>query len=175
MNKPLKTLVNQSEPMVGMPLCGRYFVTVERNDPFWGDRMGTREYLMSPNVVVQNGMTMLARYVSSYGVGANSQMVAIGIGTATTAASVNQTTTQEVKRLAFASSSVTAANSWSAVTTYGGGTDSLVGVVIGEAAVYNSVTSGVGIMFNRAPLSTTFTLQSSDVALVQVIVSVGSL
>ena len=176
MNEAMQTLVTPAEPIAGMPLCGRYFVTVERNDPYWGARMGTREYFQSGNVVVQNGMTMLARYVSSYGVGANSQMVAIGIGTATTAASVNQTTlTGEVKRLAFSAVSVTTANSWSAVSTFGGGTDSLVNVVVGEAGVWNSVSSGAGVMFNRAPLSATFTLQSSDVAAVQVIVSVGRL
>lgn len=158
---------SESAAVVG--LVGRYTAKVTRAD-------GSVEWYDTPNVVVQNGMTMLSRYVSSYGVGANSQMVAIAIGTATTVASVNQTgITGEVSRKAFSSVSLTTANSWSAVTTYGGGTDSIVGVVVAEAGVWNMTTSGQGIMFNRGVFGSTFTLQSSDVALVQVIVSVGSL
>ena len=176
MDQELKTRVNPPpDAILGVPLVGTIFATVERRTPGFPE-FGTVEHYRTPNTVVQNGMTMLARYVSSYGVGANSQMAYIAIGTATTAGSVNQTNlTGEVKRLAFASSSVTAANSWSAVSTFGGGTDSIVGVVVGEAGVWNAAGSGAGIMFNRAALSSTFTLQSSDVALVQVIVSVGSL
>ncbi len=176
MNEDIRTLVMQDGPSGQMPLRGTYVFTVHRNDPSWGDRQGTIEQYKTENVVVLTGMTMLARWISSYGVGANSQMAYMAIGTSTTAASVNQTTVLgEVKRLAFAASSVTANNSWSAVTTYGGGTDSIVGVVIGEAGVWNAAGSGAGVMFNRGVLGSTFTLQSSDVAQVQVIVSVGSL
>lgn len=165
-----RTLVAQSPVPIGMMgLVGGYQVKVTRGN-------GQEEWYTTPNVVVQTGMTMLARYVSSYGVGANSQMAYIAIGTSTTVASVNQTTTLgEVKRLPFASTSVTANNSWSAVCTFGGGTDNLVGVIIAEASVWNAAGSGAGIMFNRGVLSSTFTLQNSDVALVQAIVSVGSL
>lgn len=167
--RALQTMVNPSEPVGIVGLVGRYSFKVTRGD-------GREEWYETPNVVVQTGMTMLARYVSSYGVGANSQMAYIAIGTATTVASVNQATLPgEVKRLAFASSSVTANNSWSAVATFGGGTDSIVGVVIAEAGVWNAAGSGAGVMFNRGVLGSTFTLQSSDIALVQVIVSVGSL
>ncbi len=176
MNEDIRTLVSQDRPGGQLAVRGAYFVTIYRDDPSWGDRQGSIEHLRTENVVVQNGMTMLARWVSSYGVGANSQMAYMAIGTSTTVATVNQTTTLgEVKRLAFSAASVTVANSWSAVTTYGGGTDSIVGVVIGEAGVWNAAGSGAGVMFNRGVLATTFTLQSSDVALVQVVVSVGSL
>lgn len=166
-DKMLQTIVTNPQPVVG--LVGRYQVKVTRAN-------GSEEWYTTPNVVVQTGMTMLSRYVSSYSVGANSQMAYMAIGTATTVASVNQTTLPgEVKRLPFASTSVTANNSWSAVCTYGGGTDSIVGVVIAEAGVWNATGSGAGVMFNRGVLGSTFTLQSSDIALVQVIVSVGSL
>lgn len=167
----LKTMVTDPQPapigIIGM--VGRYQVKVTRGD-------GREEWYTTPNVVVQTGMTMLARHISSYGLGANSLMAYIAIGTSTTVASVNQATTLgEVKRLAFAASSVTTNNSWSAVTTFGGGTDSIVGVVVAEAGVWNAAGSGAGVMFNRGVLGSTFTLQSSDIALVQVIVSVGSL
>lgn len=176
MRKMLKTAITAgSSPLQGMPMRGTYFISVERRTPGFAG-YGTVEQYQSRNVVVQTGLTMLARYVSSYGVGANSQMAYIAIGTATTAASVNQTNLAgEVKRLPFSASSVTTNNSWSAVSTFGGGTDNLVNVVIGEAGVWNATGSGAGVMFNRAPLAATFTLQNSDIAAVQVIVSVGSL
>jgi hypothetical protein len=162
-------------PIYGFPMKGTYLISVERRTPGFSN-FGTTEHYRADNAVVLNGLTMLARWISSYAVGVNSQMAYIAVGTATTAASVNQTNLAgEVKRLPFSAVSVTANNSWSAVSTFGGGTDSIVGVVIGEAGVWNAAGSGAGVMFNRAPLSATFTLQSSDVAAVQVIVSVGSL
>lgn len=164
-------------PMLGGPvLRGQFFIDIERNDPSWGAQRGRIDKILSPNAVVLTGLTMMARWISSYGYGANSQMAYIAVGTATTAGSVNQTNLAgEVKRLAFSAVSVTANNSWSAVTTFGGGSDSLTNVVVGEAGVWNAAGSGAGIMLNRAPLSATFTLQNSDIATVQVIISVGSL
>lgn len=157
------------DPVGSVGLVGKYQVKVTRHD-------GREEWYGTPNVVVQTGMTMLARYVSSYGVGANSQMAYMAIGTATTVASVNQTALPgEVKRLPFAATSVTVNNSWSAVCTFGGGSNSIAGVVISEVSVWNAVGSGAGVMFNRGVLGLPFTLQNSDVALVQAIVSVGSL
>jgi len=164
-------------PLLGGPvLRGQFFIDVERNDPSWGDQRGRVDRIVSQNAVVLTGLSMMARWISSYGVGANSQMAYMAVGTATTAGSVNQTNLAgEVKRLTFSAVSVTANNSWSAVTTFGGGSDSLTNVVVGEAGVWNAAGSGAGIMLNRAPLSATFTLQNSDIATVQVIISVGSL
>jgi hypothetical protein len=154
---------------------GTYLINVERRTPGFSN-FGTTEQYRADNVVVQTGLSMMARWISSYGVGANSQMAYIAVGTATTVGSVNQTNLAgEVKRLTFSAVSVTTNNSWSAVSTFGGGTDSLVNVVIGEAGVWNAAGSGAGIMLNRAPLAATFTLQNSDIAAVQVIISVGSL
>lgn len=162
-------------PTIGMPMKGTYVVHVERRTPGFPN-FGMTEQYRTDNVVVQNGLSMLARWISSYGVGANSQMAYLAVGTATTAGSVNQTNLAgEVKRLAFSAVSVTTNNSWSVVTTFGGGSDGLTNVVVGEAGVWNAAGSGAGVMFNRAPLSATFTLQNSDIAAVQVIVSVGSL
>ena len=156
-------------------LYGTFFIQVERRTPGFPE-YGTVEHYRSPNTVVLTGLSMLARWISSYGYGANSQMAYIAVGTATTAGSVNQTNLAgEVKRKAFSSVSVTTNNSWSAVTTFGGGADGLTNVVIGEASVWNAAGSGSGVMFNRAPLSSTFTLQNSDIAAIQGIVSVGSL
>lgn len=173
-NHTIQTAVGA--PLAAPLLRGQFFIQVERNDPSWGAQRGRVDTIISNNAVVLNGLTMMARWISSYGYGANSQMAYIAVGTATTAASVNQTgLTGEVKRLAFSAVSVTANNSWSAVTTFGGGSDSLTNVVVGEAGVWNAAGSGAGIMLNRAPLSATFTLQNSDIATVQVIISVGSL
>jgi len=173
-NHTIQTAVGA--PLTAPLLRGQFFIQIERNDPSWGEQRGRVDKIVSNNAVVLNGLTMMARWISSYGYGANSQMAYIAVGTATTAASVNQTgLTGEVKRLAFSAVSVTANNSWSAVTTFGGGTDSLTNVVVGEAGVWNAAGSGAGIMLNRAPLSATFTLQNSDIATVQVIISVGSL
>lgn len=173
-NHTIQTAVNAQ--ITAPLLLGQFFIDVERNDPSHGVRQGQVDRIVSRNAVVLNGLTMMARWISSYGYGANSQMAYMAVGTATTAASVNQTNLAgEVKRNAFSAVSVTANNSWSAVTTFGGGSDSITGVVIGEAGVWNAAGSGAGIMLNRAPLSATFTLQNSDIATVQVIISVGSL
>lgn len=170
----IQTAVNP-HPVAATGMKGTCLIHVERRTPGF-QNYGTTEHYRVDNTVVLNGLTMLARWISSYGYSTNYQMAYIAVGTATTAGSVNQTNLAgEVKRKAFSAVSVTANNSWSAVTTFGGGADSIAGVVIGEAGVWNAANSGAGIMFNRAPLSATFTLQNSDIAAVQFIVSVGSL
>lgn len=155
------------------PLTGTLVAEIERRTP-GRPEYGTREKIVTPNVIVLGGQAMLALYISSQGLGTNSQMVAIAVGTATTVASLNQTgLTGEVSRKAFSATSV-GANSWSAVTTFGGGADNIVGTVVAEAGVWNMTTSGQGVMFNRAVFGSTFTLQNSDIAAVQFIIAVGS-
>lgn len=175
--KPIETVVTHMQDDIpvgtGLGIHGTWNIDIERKTP-GHPNFGTRERYVYKNLVTTAGMNFLAQYVSSWAIGTNSLMAYIAVGTSTTAASINQTLVLgEVKRLAFSAVSV-GANSWSAVTTFGGGTDSIVGVVVGEAAVLNRVESGYGVMFNRAVLGSTFTLQSSDIAAVQVIVAVGS-
>ena len=152
-----------------LPLSGGADITIDRGD-------GEREELgTSPNLVTTVGMNFLAQYVSSYGIGTNSQMTHMAIGTGTTVASINQTVlTAERVRKAFSSVSVSA-NSWTATTTFGGGSDSITGAVITEVSVFNHPSSAQGVMWNRILLTTnTFTLQASDIATVRVWSAIGS-
>ena len=167
-----QTWVTRPDPGGAVGMAGTLLVRVERNTP-GRPEFGRVEEQQHRNLVVNAGQNFLAQYISSWAIGANSQMVAMGVGTSTTAASLNQTTILgEVKRLAFSSTSV-GANSWSAVTTFGGGSDGLTNVWISEVAVANTVNSGGGTLLNRIVINS-FTLQSSDIAQLQVIVACGS-
>ena len=142
------------------------FVLVERG-------VGSKEEMRRSNVVVADGLSFLAQGISSCAPGANSLMAYIAIGTGTTVASLNQTTlVGELKRKGFSASSLST-NSWSAVSTFGGGSDGITGVTFTEVGVFNSPNSGVGKMLNRAIVDA-FTLQNSDIATVQTVVKVGS-
>ena len=119
-------------------------------------------------------MNFLAQGVSSYAIGTNSQMAYMAIGTATTVASINQTTLPgEVVRKAFSAVSVSA-NSWTVVTTFGGGADSIANVTITEAGIFNHASSAQGIMYNRILVSSQFTLANSDIAAIRIYSAIGS-
>lgn len=171
-----ETLVTRDSPGdLRAGLVGTIVVDIERRTPGFPG-YGSREQIVTRNLIVSAGMNFLTTFISSQAIGANSQMAYTVIGTSTTAASLNQTTILgEVKRLAFSATSVGASqNSWSSVTTFGGGTDGITNVVVAEAGVGNAAGSGAGVILNRAVLGSTFTLQNSDVAAVQIIVAVGS-
>ena len=157
----------------GFGISGLCQVTVERRTPGFPE-YGTVEHIREKNLIITPGMNFLASMISSQAIGANSQMAYMAVGTNATAATVLQSMTLgEVVRKAFSVVSV-GANSWSAVTTFGGGSDSIVGVTVAEALVVNAAASGTGIALNRAILGATFSLQNSDVAAVQFIIACGS-
>lgn len=163
------------EQTLVLPLSGAGEVEILRLDPVWGSRQGGIDRIpAAPNLVTTAGMNFLASYVSSFAIGANSQMAYLAIGTATTVASINQTVLPgEVKRKAFSAVSLSA-NSWMCVTTFGGGSDGLVNVTITECAIMNHASSGQGVMYNRIIVSSQFTLASSDIATLRVYSAIGS-
>ena len=98
----------------------------------------------------------------------------MAIGTSTTVASINQTKLPgEVKRKVFSAVSLSA-NSWMCVTTFGGGSDSIVNVTIAEVGIFNHASSAQGVMWNRILVSSQFTLANSDIATLRVYSAIGS-
>lgn len=163
------------EQTLVLPLTGCGEITIYRNDPCWGVMRGRVEHIPpAKNLVTTVGMNFLAQWVSSYAIGSNSQMAYMAIGTSTTVASINQTTLPgEVTRKAFSAVSVSA-NSWTAVTTFGGGSDSIANVSIAEVGIFNHASSAQGIMYNRILVSSIFTLANSDIAALRVYSAIGS-
>ena len=168
----MRTSVNEPrdlfEQAFALLLSGGAEVEIVRGD-------GYREVIpLTPNLVTTVGMNFLAQWVSSYAIGTNSQMAYMAIGTATTVASINQTTLPgEVVRKAFSAVSVSA-NSWTVVTTFGGGADSIANVTITEAGIFNHASSAQGIMYNRILVSSQFTLANSDIAAIRIYSAIGS-
>lgn len=175
----MRTLVNGDQDVstqtFALLLSGGAEVEIHRDDPVWGKDRGWLERIpLAPNLVTTVGMNFLAQWVSSYAVGTNSQMTHMAIGTATTAASINQTTLPgEVVRVAFSAVSVSA-NSWTVVTTFGGGSNGIANVTITEAAIFNHPSSAQGVMYNRILVSSQFTLANSDIAAIRIYSAIGS-
>lgn len=168
-------MAERVEQTIVLPLTGAGEVTIYRDDPSWGPERGRIERIpQAPNLVTTVGMNFLAQWVSSYAIGSNSQMAYMAVGTSTTVASINQTTLPgEVARKVFSAVSVSA-NSWTVVTTFGGGSDSIANVTIAEVGIFNHANSAQGILYNRILVSSVFTLANSDVAALRVYSAIGS-
>ncbi len=98
----------------------------------------------------------------------------MAVGTVSTApASGDTTLTGEVKRKALSVASVLATNIFTAVCTFGGAADSVSSLVIQEAGLFTSASSGLGTMVQRVTFGSV-TLADSDLLKVQLETNVGS-
>ena len=156
----------------GMVLRGRWLKEVYRANPE-GGWYAPSEVEYVKNVVTNCGMNYLASRISCRAVGVNSDMSATAIGTVSTAATLSDTAiTGEVDKKLFDSTSLNL-NVWVIVNTWAGNADSVTSYIIAEAGVFNSLTSGTGVMFQRVTFSTV-TLADSDYLKLQIETTVGS-
>ena len=95
------------------------------------------------------------------------------IGSGTSSAVMSETALVHEIARTLASTRTNSGEVAISVSTYGGASDSITGVVINEAGLFNHVNSGQGVMFNRVS-SLGITLANSDMLKLQVEVQVGS-
>lgn len=131
--------------------------------------------LDSVDLVVENGMTYLAKRIGRvFDTDPASGMDWMAIGSATTVASFNQTNLPgEMSRKQAAVSSATSNNVFEMITTWGGAADSLTGLDITEAGIFNHPNSGNGTMFQRVTF-TAANLAASDILKLTLQTNVGS-
>ena len=135
---------------------------------------GVVEDLDAIDLIVTTGRNYIAQRIAA-GDSVNSAMAYTAVGTVSTAASLNNTTlTGEVKRKGTCiNSTYSAANVFSAVSTYGGAADSISSLALVEAGVFNHASSGQGTMMQRVTFSSV-TLADSDVLRIELQTNVGS-
>jgi len=131
---------------------------------------------------VTTGRNYIARRIAGgdvQGPTASSAMVAMAVGTGSVTPALTDGSTPglygEVKRKALSTNTAgpTAANVYTAVTTFGGAADSISSVQIQEAGVVNTVLSGQGITMQRVTFATV-TLADSDLLKLTLETNVGS-
>jgi len=126
------------------------------------------------DLIVTTGRNFIAQRIAA-GDAVNSAMAYTAVGTVSTAAVLGNTTlTGEVKRkITCINSTYSAANVFSAVSTYGGAADSITSVQLTEAGVFNHAGSGQGTMMQRVTFSAV-TLADSDIFRIELQTNVGS-
>lgn len=135
---------------------------------------GLVENCEANDLIVTVGRNFIAQRIAA-GDTVNSAMAYVAVGTVSTAASLNNTTlTGEVKRKATCiNSTYSAANVFSAVSTFGGAADSISSLALVEAGVFNHASSGNGTMMQRVTFSSV-TLADSDILRIELQTNVGS-
>jgi hypothetical protein len=127
------------------------------------------------DLIVTTGRNYIAQRIINEDATA-SRMAYMAVGTVSTGAALGDTTlTGEVKRKALSVSTVgaTASNVYTAISTFGGAADTLTGVVIQEAGIFNHASSGQGTMMQRVTFSQV-TLADSDLLKITLETNVGS-
>lgn len=132
------------------------------------------ESLCVGDLVVDTGRIFLAKRIGS---NVGSAMAYMAVGTGSTAAALTDGSTPglygEVLRKALSTNTADTNNVYSAVSTFGGASDSLTGLVLQEAGLFNHASSGQGTCFQRVTYSSV-TLQASDLLKITLQTNVGS-
>jgi len=178
MEKRLHTLIAPSQPEV---LGLREIVKAELfrgrgPGETWPDQPD--EVLCVNDLIVTTGRNFIARRIAG-GDGQTapgSAMAYMAVGTVSTGAALGDTTLAgEVKRKALSlnSAGITAANVYTAVTTFGGAADAVTSLSIVEAGVFNHAASGQGTMMQRVTFAAVV-LADSDLLKITLETNVGS-
>lgn len=135
---------------------------------------GLVENCEANDLIVTTGRNFIAQRIAA-GDSINSAMAHVAVGTVSTAAVLGNTTlTGEVKRKGTCiNSTYSAANVFSAVSTFGGAADSITSLQLVEAGVFNHASSGNGTMMQRVTFSSV-TLADSDILRIELQTNVGS-
>lgn len=135
---------------------------------------GSIEEHKSENIVTAAGLNAIAELMTGDATGTNSAFRYIAVGTATAAGSLGsvQSGLGEVSRKIGAT--ITSSNEVAIlVATWAGNADSLTGVALASAGIFNHADSGSGVMGNHVN-SVDATLQASDFLSVQMEIQIGS-
>jgi hypothetical protein len=139
----------------------------------WGYNKEPDEIPCVDDLVVDTGRIFLAKKIGAANT-ADSAMLYMAIGTATTAPALGDTTLPgEIKRKLSSISSATVNNRYTNVATWGGSSETISSVAITEAGVFNAAASGAGTMFQRVTFASVV-LANSDLLKVELTTIVGS-
>lgn len=126
------------------------------------------------DLITNNGRIFLANRIGDDTTGTNSPMVAIAVGTVSTAASIGDSSiTGEVARNGLAVNTAETNNIYTATSTFGGAADSVTSLSLREVGLLNMTTSGQGVLFQRVTFAAV-TLADSDFLSVTLQTNVGS-
>lgn len=150
-------------------------VNLHRADPVGGWK--APELMDVRDLIVTTGRTYLAKRIS-VGDTVASAMAYMMVGTGSAAPALTDGSTPglygEVKRKALAIGSTTGgANVWTAVSTFGGSSDSITSLSLQEAGIANHASSGQGTLFQRVTFASVV-LANSDLLSIQLDTNVGS-
>lgn len=162
-----KTLVPNSQ--LGLQEIVKVSIERARVDGGWT----APQDLCVEDLITNSGRVYLAKRITG-GDTVASAMAYMAVGTSGTTAALGDTALGgEVARKALAVASATTNNVFTAVATFGGAAESIAGVALEEAGIFNHASSAQGTLFQRVTFSTV-TLQNSDLLKLTLETNVGS-